>query len=158
MKRRWPLKDYRFAITHPNAFFMANILEQPDGCWKWLGNMNLGLGYGMVQHPQRRRNVPAHRWAYELFVGPIPDGLHVDHLCRNRRCVNPLHLEAVTQRENTLRGMGIAAINARKTHCPKGHEYTPENTYLQGPLKRNRVCKTCVRERQRESARRRLAS
>ena len=94
---------------------------------------------------QRGRRL--HRAIYEKFVGPIPDGLTIDHLCRNRLCVNPAHLEPVTLAANVLRGESLPAKNARKTHCPKGHPYDETNTHItkQGW----RICKACNRERQR---------
>lgn len=85
--------------------------------------------------------VSAHRWAYEHFVGPIADGLVLDHLCRNTSCVNPRHLEPVTQQENVLRGSAPAAINAAKSHCVNGHEFTAENTYLRP--NGWRICRIC---------------
>lgn len=88
--------------------------------------------------------VLAHRYAYELLVGPIPEGLHIDHLCRVRLCVNPAHLEAVTCHENNRRSTSPTAVNAKKTHCPRGHEYTEENTYFAPPDGR-RMCKPCAR-------------
>ena len=81
-----------------------------------------------------------HRFFYEKMVGPIPDGMQLDHLCKNRACCNPAHLEVVTLVENVMRGSGITATNKRKTHCKRGHEFTPENTYL---VKKGRFCKTC---------------
>jgi hypothetical protein len=86
-----------------------------------------------------------HRVSYEAFKGPIPDGLTIDHLCRNRACVNPEHLEPVTMRVNCLRGESPAAVHARKTHCPKGHEYSAENTYRHKG--NHRMCKLCWKER-----------
>lgn len=86
----------------------------------------------------------AHRYVYEQTVGPIPDGMVLDHLCRNRACVNTAHLEVVTQRENVLRGDTIPARNVVKTHCPHGHEYTPDNIYWAAGHRR---CATCVRGR-----------
>jgi hypothetical protein len=93
----------------------------------------------------------AHRIAYELFIGPIPNGLHIDHLCRNRGCVNPVHLEPVTQQENMLRGYAPSAVSHRANRCHRGHEFTPENTYIKhrpnGRIKRD--CKECARMRDR---------
>jgi hypothetical protein len=98
-----------------------------DGCWEWAGSLS-PKGYGRFFLRAGRASKQAHRFAYELVVGPIPGDKCIDHLCRNPSCVNPSHLEVVTPRENTLRGTGLAARNAKKTHCPRGHEYTPENT------------------------------
>jgi len=100
----------------------------------------MGAGYGTIYANGASRL--AHRVAYELVVGPIPDGLHIDHLCRRPICVNPAHLEAVTQRENTRRGNGATARNGRKTHCPAGHEYTDGNTYLARTGRR--TCRSCT--------------
>lgn len=111
----------------------------PDECWPWLDS-TAPRGYGRFWDGHRQQQ--AHRAAYELLVGPIPDGLQIDHLCRNRGCVNPAHLEPVTQRENVLRGIGPTANNAGKTHCKRGHEYTPENT---GWQQETRFCRTCRR-------------
>ena len=108
-----------------------------DGCWLWTGARSSN-GYGVSWH--NLRAISAHRFAYELLVGPIPEGLTLDHLCRVRHCVNPAHLEPVTMRENLLRGEGWTALNARKTHCPRGHSYDDENTYISGG---KRYCLTC---------------
>lgn len=121
------------------------VIDPSSGCWQWTGARRgsptvLGY-YGGLQVDGRQLAV--HRYVYELLVGPIPDGLQIDHLCRNPPCCNPDHLEAVTQRTNLLRGNGISAKNASRTHCAQGHEYTPENTvYRKG---RGRWCRACNR-------------
>lgn len=123
------------------------ISVEGDGCWKWHGYRNVG-GYGVIR--AGGFNQVAHRLIYKRLVGPIGRGLVLDHLCRVRRCVNPLHLEPVSQRENVLRGKAQQAINARKTHCLNGHPFSEENTHL---TKRNqRQCKICKRNRLRKSS------
>ena len=114
-----------------------------DGCWTWTGYINHN-GYGRVRHEGRQRQ--AHRWSYELFVGPIPERLVLDHICRNRACVRPDHLEAVTQSVNVLRG-NPSNGNVGKTHCKWGHEFTPENTQITRSGKRR--CQTCSRNETR---------
>lgn len=122
--------------------FWAKVRDDGD-CWIWTAHVN-PQGYGEFGRRgagcRKGKSTRAHRIAYELVVGQIPPGLVLDHLCRNRACVNPAHLEVVTVRENILRGSGFAALNARKTHCPRGHELTPDNVYRRG---RRRVCRTC---------------
>ena len=97
----------------------------PDECWEWLGGDTGEDGYGAFRIDGRIRI--AHRVVYELVYGRIPFGWHTDHLCRNVKCCNPLHLEAVTPRENILRGIGPSAKNARKTHCKNGHAFAGDN-------------------------------
>jgi hypothetical protein len=116
-------------------------------CMLWTGAPEKD-GYGRLGVDGK--TLKAHRLAYELFVGPIPDGLAPDHLCRTPSCVKavaddhgPAHLELVTPRENTLRGVGPSATNARKTHCWQGHEFTPENTYTTPTG--GRSCRECQR-------------
>jgi hypothetical protein len=108
-------------------------------CIAWDGYLDR-YGYG------KRGGRLAHRLAYEQRFGPIPKGLQIDHRCRNRSCVNVEHLEVVTQRENTLRGLGPASVNAHKTHCSNGHLFDVSNTYLQ-PGSRRRACRACNRAR-----------
>lgn len=118
--------------------------DASGGCWEWIASVTAN-GYGQFAVSKTEVARP-HRWAYEALVGPIPEGLQLDHLCRNRRCVNPAHLEPVTARENTLRGETRAAANAAKTHCPLGHAYDEANTFLyQG----RRTCRTCRLETKR---------
>lgn len=124
-------------------------------CWQWTASTTAG-GYGQIRDGGTRGSMLyAHRLAYEFTVGPIPDGLQLDHLCRNRACVNPSHLEPVANRENGLRGQSFAAINARKTHCPQGHEYTPENTvvYSKDGSRRCRICRSELKSTRRPSKR-----
>lgn len=110
----------------------------PNGCWEWSLCTDRATGYGVTRHGGKKVN--AHRLSYELFVGPIPEGLCLDHLCRNRLCINPQHLEAVTTRVNIIRGESPSAINAAKTHCKKGHEFTGENLVFDGEKRRCRIC------------------
>lgn len=110
-----------------------------NGCWNWRATVKPD-GYGMI-YISGRKSQKAHRFFYEKLIGPIPTGLCIDHLCRNRCCVNPTHLEPVTHKENTLRGIGLTAVNKKKTHCYKGHPYTPENMTSE---KKFRQCRTCI--------------
>lgn len=130
--------------------FMRYVEKAPGGCWLWTGHTDAN-GYGRFKAPDGR-SVGAYRWAYETLVGGVPDGLHLDHLCRVRRCVNPAHLEPVTCRVNMMRGETFQAANARKTHCPQGHEYTPENTMwiTNKPGYKGRRCRICARKRGRK--------
>lgn len=111
-------------------------------CWPWMAGTNRD-GYGMFS--LNGSNVSAHRFSYELFVGPIPEGKHLDHLCRFRGCEQPMHLEPVTNRENVLRGNGFPAQNARRTHCRKGHPFEDSNVYLYKGSAR-RFCLECRKQ------------
>lgn len=117
-------------------------------CWVWLGRAERGYGYtDLKQSDGRWKKHRVHRVVYEDLVGPIPPGLVLDHLCRNKLCALPTHLEAVDDRTNVLRGIGVTAQNARKTHCKNGHELNEANLYR--GYRRHRECRTCSRERER---------
>lgn len=114
-----------------------------DECWIWAGQTD-GQGYGSVSiyvGNGRSTTQRAHRLMYENLVGPIPKGLVIDHLCRNHTCVNPKHLEPVTSGENVLRGISSPAMNARKTHCLRGHPFDKKNTRIT-PVG-GRKCRKC---------------
>lgn len=113
-------------------------------CWIWQMARNNG-GYGIARVPGTRKKTCAHRVVYEQIIGPIPEGLELDHLCRVRECVNPAHLEPVTPRVNSRRSSSPSGIHARKTHCPAGHPYDETNTYYRPGGQR--VCRACGRTR-----------
>lgn len=122
--------------------FVSRLADADNGCIIWTGGKTLG-GYGMFAASTAKsdeKKVMAHRWSYEHYVGPIPDGYDIDHLCRVRACVNPDHLEPVTRAENIRRAAAV------KTQCPAGHDFTTWNTYIR-PGTTQRKCKTCARER-----------
>ena len=122
----------RGPLTDADRFWRK--VNKTDRCWEWIGTQN-SYGYGRVDRliDGKRRQLPAHRVAYELMVGPIPEGLVIDHLCRNKLCVRPDHLEPVTDGVNTLRAF------VRPLYCPKGHRYTGKKD-----VRGDRVCVECV--------------
>lgn len=132
--------------------FEMHVLRT-EMCWIWQGTLDKN-GYGVLSVGASNA-LYVHRYAYERFVGPIPHGLTLDHLCRTPACCNPAHLEAVTYKTNTLRGEGVSAENARKTHCLHGHLLTGENLYI--AVSGARVCKACRRRRKREYEQRQKA-
>lgn len=115
-------------------------IDITESCWIWTGYKQKS-GYGQIT--VNRKSYKAHRLVYSLLVGEIPDGKQLDHLCRVRNCVNPDHLEPVTQAENIRRGESPWAINSKKTHCYKGHELTENNLYIKDGY---RLCKICTLE------------
>jgi len=129
-----------------------SVPEPMSGCWLWFGNASKS-GYG--QFTYKRVPIRAHRGSYMVHKGEIPEGMVIDHLCRNTYCINPDHLECVTQRENTMRGLGPSSLNAKKTHCKRGHELTPENIYSYAG---ERNCRVCRRMRGIEGRARRRAA
>ena len=112
----------------------------PEDCWNWQARKNVD-GYGKVS--LFGRDWLAHRLVYEAMRGDVPDDLTCDHLCRNRACVNPYHIELVDPVANVMRGEGFGARNARKTHCGNGHPFNEQNTYMH---RGRRHCRSCNRE------------
>ena len=121
--------------------FAAKVALTDAGCIEWLAGLDKD-GYGKFHRGGigAGRSARAHRWSYEYHRGPIPDGLHLDHLCRNHSCVNPDHLEPVTCRENLMRGDTPAARQVARTHCPLGHPYFGDNLSMRGSERRCREC------------------
>ena len=125
-------------IILTKRFWDKVIIKNSKECWNWIGGKN--KGYGIFYYG---KSYSAHRLLFLSIYGSIPKGLQVDHKCRNRSCVNPHHLRLLTNKENVLIGIGPTAINKRKTHCPKGHEYNNKNTYIDKNGWRN--CRHCHR-------------
>lgn len=137
----------KWGLDPENLRFWSKV-DASGPCWEWTAAIGKTGGYGKYSLPLndgsgKARYVYAHRYEYELLVGPVDRSLDLDHLCRNRKCVNPDHLDPATRKENLRRGVGTAG----RTHCPMGHEYTAENTY--NLASGYRKCKTCGRERDR---------
>ena len=138
-------------VAPPQERFWQKVdRPSPYSCWWWTAGTYMERGgYGQFHLDADHPSVKAHRYSYELLVGPIPEGLVIDHLCLNPLCVNPAHMEVVTLAENSRRGFAPEAQRRRtKTHCIRGHEFTPENTYLEGG--RWRKCRACRRVRAME--------
>lgn len=148
------LLGQREAEVMPPGIYPRKTLEErfwskvkkTDGCWIWQGHVNKKTHYGMIQVNHAPKLV--HVISFEWSNGSIPEGMEIDHLCRNRICVNPDHLEAVKHRDNVLRGINACATNAKVTHCPQGHPYDLFNTYYRPDGGRD--CKLCRVRRRRE--------
>lgn len=124
--------------------FNSKYTIQKNGCWDWIGQVYPN-GYGSLW--VRGKNVFAHRFSYQMFNGAIPEKLTVDHLCKNRKCVNPFHLDLTTRVDNVQRSNNEIANNKAKTHCPYGHEYNLENIYFR--KNGHRSCIACTKRRAR---------
>ena len=130
--------------------FWDNVDPCPiTGCWNWTGHINSKTGYGTCHYKWlSKKNIYAHRFTYEVLVGTIPDDNVIDHLCRNRGCCNPLHLEAVSQKTNLMRGVDtIARLNSEKKRCKNGHLLFGDNLRInvrKGGRYKQRVCKMCM--------------
>lgn len=138
---QWEPNDW--GLTPHERFWEKVDVGHPLGCWVWVGR-RAANGYGRFW--VTGGDVQAHRFAWEAMRTPIPPGLTIDHLCRNKLCVNPDHLRVVDQRTNILASEGLTARNARKTHCKRGHPFAGEN--LRVKPNGERVCRQCVRYRQ----------
>lgn len=130
-------------ISDIERFLKHVSIDTRSGCWLWLAHVAHN-GYGKFYVGSRtdnsRKTIPAHRFSYEHFKVKVPHGFQIDHLCRVRNCVNPNHLEHVTPRENILRSTSFIAVNAKKTHCKRGHAFTSDTTWN---YKGRRICKVC---------------
>jgi len=134
------------AIPPIRERFMDMVKKMPSGCWEWQAAKN-DLGYGQLTLPGKKR-VYAHRFSYEKHVGPIPEGMDLDHLCRNPSCVNPDHLEPVTHRENMHRGASPSITVFLSGRCARGHEMTGDNVYWSPTVPGKRECRKCMRIRE----------
>lgn len=139
------------AFLPEKSDFENRFLPEPNtGCWIWLNAVHIKNGYGHLSKKLngQQYNYRAHRLAYELYKAPIPDGMVIDHKCRVRCCVNPDHLEVVTQRENTIRGEGFPGFRHRQTHCVHGHLLEGQNVYSYRGYRQCRACNK-IRDRKR---------
>lgn len=151
-----PLAGGIHRIADPDERFWSKVdIPSRFSCW-WYEGSCTPIGHGLFR--SGGKTIQAHRFSYERLVGPIPDGLVIDHLCRNPPCVNPAHLEPVTQRVNVQRGDAAKVQRGRgeaRTHCLNGHEWTEENTYR--PPSGGRMCRSCMRTNDRKSKARKRA-
>lgn len=139
-----PPRRTNYTSTPPADRVLRRIKVTASGCWEYQGALT--HGYGIISDSTTGRSMMAHRAVWEKLRSPIPPGLQIDHLCRNKPCVNPDHLEPVTPSENTRRGLApvLGSLhNSGKSHCPQGHPYDDENTYRYNG---GRSCRTCGRD------------
>lgn len=143
-KKPYKRKNNAFACSQACCLQVRfwSFVVKTDTCWEWIGQVS-NYGYGQFTDNYSQKKWMAHRFAYTMLVGPIPDGLVIDHLCRQRACVNPAHLEPVTHRVNAIRGNGCSGLNYRKTHCKHGHLFDAQNTHI--TTDGFRRCRTCIR-------------
>lgn len=138
-------------ISDPLYRFVSNVRVQENGCWLWAGGKHR-KGYGKFWW--NNHTGFAHQFAYLHWRGVIPEGMEPDHLCRTPACVNPYHLEAVTRRENLIRGNSPVGLNFRKTHCIRGHLLAGDNLYaVLRNGREHRHCRACLRDRARNAYR-----
>lgn len=128
----------KYYVIHNNKIYNGTP------CWIWLGGT--GRGYGIIR-VNTHKQIGAHVYSYLLYKGDVPENMELDHLCRNRLCVNPDHLEAVTHKVNVERGISEVGKNSQKTHCPHGHEYNEQNTLT---ISGKRYCRTCANKRRKK--------
>jgi hypothetical protein len=156
--RRWRVHGDPLTVTRiwndDRRRILSKVTVTETGCWEWGGYLD-EKGYGRLVVKKRFRTAHSVLWVLER--GPVPEGLELDHLCRNRACVNPDHLEPVTHRENMLRGAGPIAENAAKTHCKYGHPFDEENTILRPNRPGTRECRACHRRDRNKARSRRVA-
>jgi HNH endonuclease len=127
-----------------------NHVEVTESCWLWTGALNqYGYGNFVVKASRPTKNIGAHRFSHLIFKGPIPKGKEIDHLCKVRRCIHPQHIESVTHRENLMRGETLGALNARKTHCYKGHSLSGDNLLIK--YNGFRSCRVCQKKKNRRA-------
>lgn len=153
-KREWCQTHYEYWRRNgkptpptPEQKFWGFVIPADTGCWEWTGYRDRD-GYGICTWGGKHAR--AHRVAYEMLFGYLDADRALDHLCKNRSCVRPQHLEPVTWQQNNARSGSLSALNARKTHCSRGHEFTDENTRVSGG---KRACRTCdaMRARRRRA-------